>query len=197
MESSTDDVNTLDFSPMPPSSPPPPMLNPPMPPEMSKLDVTENNHLDIEQGLGDGSSNVDFECPVNYNDKVAYTKRKSLEDAKAGVEKKLKVNSSSSEDDTGAVNGPVDAEIKKMMEFDVLDEFNEDEDEQDDGMDASDSDSMSEGIDPEEIEAMLDESLKNNFGKPGRLQTEQSFDDDDLKHEVREKIVLKGKNIDQ
>ncbi|KAG1652102.1 Microprocessor complex subunit DGCR8 [Nymphon striatum] len=181
------DDNQNELPPLP-SSPPPIELIPPMPSQMSNLNEIESTHLDFDPGLGEQLSNG-----VNSDeDEVSDEMLQSDDDEEEPPTKVQKLNMSNmhrfneknNEDDNSSI---------KNMEFDVLDEVN------DDALDDSKeyySDSSNDYIDHDEIDAMLDESLKKNLGKPGSLRESDTLEAGDIKHEVMQKIVLKAINRD-
>lgn len=83
---------------------------------------------------------------------------------------------------------------EQKMDFDVLDDLNDDDDDDDDGNGSSDDgwDDSEEDVPIEEIDAMLDQKLDEYRARKSFRSDGDDGDDDEMAHEEREKVVLKG-----
>lgn len=195
-----------------PSSPPPtqpPSVEPPLPMQTSSHETCEG--LDIGHG-GGGHSSTDStedslkrklnELPENADGTITDTSQqnsKKMCPYSATTSKGEETVNSSAESDYSSLSLRTEKEnlqngegshspAKVEMEFDILDEFEANESEEEGNDSSSDSES---DIPQEEIEAMLEEGLKANNNSLGVAD-----EDDELAHEIKEKVVLKVKGHD-
>ncbi|XP_067135138.1 microprocessor complex subunit DGCR8 [Centruroides vittatus] len=154
------------------------------------LPMHSSNQLDAEWlDFGHGGGGIDTSQPASSDSTASFVKRISSDEGETEPpSKKLHCDKFYDRDNTMNcdTNGLESDTSKKMVEFDILDEV------EGGGMDENDNSNTDTDSDipEEEIEAMLEEGLKN------RRSDDNSNIDEDLAHEERQKVVLKAKGCD-
>ncbi|GFR31776.1 microprocessor complex subunit DGCR8 [Trichonephila clavata] len=164
---------------------------------MQSSNLLLNNGLDNEHGRG-GTETSGLKTDQNFTEELSLVTYKDLEATdQSCIQNDGKATSNHSaleeriiESDDSASNQASDSRNggqRGIMEFDILDEFESDDNDEDN----SDNDS---DISTDEIDAMLEEGLMH--GKTTDKNDDDDDDSKDIEHEEKEKVILKVRGRD-
>ncbi|GFT58916.1 microprocessor complex subunit DGCR8 [Nephila pilipes] len=166
---------------------------------MQSSNLLLNNGLDIKHGRG-GKETSGSKMDQNFTKELSLVSHKDLKDNdQSHIQNDGKATSNHSsleermvESDDSASNQASDSRIgvqRGIMEFDILDEFESDDNDGDEDNSDNDSD-----ISTDEIDAMLEEGLMH--GKSTDKNEDDDEDSKDIEHEEKEKVILKVRGRD-